>query len=64
MEAKIYYLTPDFFFEDDSWCGAVLEKEAKQLHINKKSIQYINAGGIDSFGEYKTGEQNAQVRNY
>ena len=60
---RIDFLTPDYTLEDAIGVE-YLAKMARRLHINKKSIQYIKVGGIDSFGEYKTGEQNAQVRNY
>jgi len=61
----IDYLTPEYTLEDDiGGDNSYLNKVVRRLHINKKSIQYTKVGGIDSFGEYKTGEQNAQVRNY
>lgn len=50
---RIDYLTPDFKLEDDIYGSAFEDRMIKRLHINKKSIQYTRAGGIDSFSQYR-----------
>ena len=50
-EVKIQYLKADYtlfpspFYDSD-------EDDASRLHINRKSIEFTNTGGIDSFGDY------------
>lgn len=53
---KIQLLAADFAYipdPNDDMMG-VVPGLCRHLHVNRKSIQFANAGGIDSFGEIPT----------